>query len=308
MKPMKVLLLFKEASHAATIGSHLTQNVDSGKIMIVTDCSGKMSAIKDLREDFSIAFIDFNFPIACILNAAQILVSSNCKIVLVKPENAALESNGVDLIEEMGKIGASILKPASIPELLLSIVLECNREYEHFEAVWNADHDSKTEVLSYRAIVKKIKDNLQQSGNVSVIFVDINDFKNLNETYGRTAMDSILFEFAQRISKHIRERDSIGRWGGDEFLLVIPGKNPKIVSEIVKRIFEVISVKFVFSNGKNISLSVSAGVVFSWQIENPSPEILTFEADRLAQMAGKDGILFYGKHQKILEDVPNGVS
>jgi len=63
---------------------------------------------------------------------------------------------------------------------------------------------------------------VQRHGNpLCVVFFDIDDFKNINDRYGHKVGDSILKELSQLIAKMIRKSDVFGRWGGDEFLLIL---------------------------------------------------------------------------------------
>jgi diguanylate cyclase (GGDEF)-like protein len=64
-----------------------------------------------------------------------------------------------------------------------------------------------------------------QKSNLGVILIDIDNFKEVNDTYGHQAGDSVLKETAQLINGVLRKTDSIGRWGGEEFLVICPGSD-----------------------------------------------------------------------------------
>lgn len=73
------------------------------------------------------------------------------------------------------------------------------------------------DILSYE--LKKVR---RYGGELGVIIVDLDKFKNINDTFGHIAGDTVLIEFSKIIERNIRATDSAGRWGGEEFLIVCP--------------------------------------------------------------------------------------
>ena len=69
---------------------------------------------------------------------------------------------------------------------------------------------------------KEIERVSRYDRNLSVIMIDIDHFKTLNDTHGHATGDAVLKAFAERISKQLRSTDAVGRWGGEEFLVVLP--------------------------------------------------------------------------------------
>lgn len=90
--------------------------------------------------------------------------------------------------------------------------------------------------------------------NFSIILLDIDKFKSVNDTYGHQAGDSVLVQMAQILSKNIRNTDLVGRWGGEEFLIICPnttGNQCKILAENLRKKIE----NFEFDIVKNITSS-----------------------------------------------------
>jgi polar amino acid transport system substrate-binding protein len=104
---------------------------------------------------------------------------------------------------------------------------------------------------------KEIRYKNRYETSLSLVIADIDFFKNINDTYGHVVGDIILKEFADILSKNIRETDYVGRWGGEEFLLIFPhtkDSDAHIITENLRKIIE----KNDFYN--NIKLTASFGI------------------------------------------------
>jgi diguanylate cyclase (GGDEF)-like protein len=84
-----------------------------------------------------------------------------------------------------------------------------------------ADTDDLTTVLNRGAIDEVMEKELKEKRG-SIVFMDLDKFKNINDKYGHDKGDLVLKEFAEIIKKNIRKSDYFGRWGGEEFLLILP--------------------------------------------------------------------------------------
>jgi polar amino acid transport system substrate-binding protein len=104
---------------------------------------------------------------------------------------------------------------------------------------------------------QEIKYKKRYETSLSLIIADIDYFKNINDTYGHVIGDIILKEFAHIISKNIRETDYVGRWGGEEFILIFPqtkDSDAHIITENLRKIIE----ENNFYN--NIKITASFGI------------------------------------------------
>jgi polar amino acid transport system substrate-binding protein len=114
---------------------------------------------------------------------------------------------------------------------------------------------------------------------ISIIIADIDFFKNINDTYGHTVGDIILKEFTQALLKNIRETDSIGRWGGEEFLIILPKtkeNNAVFIAENLRTAVE----NFNFYN--NIKVTASFGV---YECKESNPTKCLSKADKALYLA-----------------------
>lgn len=99
-----------------------------------------------------------------------------------------------------------------------------------------ANYDQLTEIYSRRILnSKKVKD-LFEHGDLSLVMVDINQFKKINDSYGHAIGDKVLKSVASTIKNSLRTEDIVIRYGGDEFLLMLKGVDKEKVEEIMNRI------------------------------------------------------------------------
>jgi diguanylate cyclase (GGDEF)-like protein len=132
---------------------------------------------------------------------------------------------------------------------------------------FQATHDALTGVLNRRAIMDRAKAELvrqQRDGRIlSVGMCDIDHFKRINDTYGHQIGDEVLIGFARRLQEQLRAYDYVGRYGGEEFLVLTPlscgGDDTDLYERLCARIAR---VPFTTTAGE-IPLTVSIGVVAS---------------------------------------------
>jgi diguanylate cyclase (GGDEF)-like protein len=154
-----------------------------------------------------------------------------------------------------------------------------------------ASHDFLTGVWNRAAIFDFMKRELARSerdgSSVGIILVDVDHFKNVNDNYGHGAGDSVLQEITRRLSATLREYDGIGRYGGEEFLLVMPGCNLSSVGRRADQIRELICSKPVVTPSQSMNITVSMGVVATEP--SSSLEMLLRHADAALYQAKRSG-------------------
>jgi diguanylate cyclase (GGDEF)-like protein/PAS domain S-box-containing protein len=112
-----------------------------------------------------------------------------------------------------------------------------------------------------------------------VIMLDIDDFKSINDRLGHNVGDQILEMITRSLESTLRGRDSIIRWGGDEFVLILPNAAQKGLEEILDRIRIFVEKSFLEVNGELISVTVSFGATLAKPGDNM--ESLIDRADKL---------------------------
>lgn len=110
-----------------------------------------------------------------------------------------------------------------------------------------AAYDALTGVLNRRTIIEGLQRELsraQRDGlSVGVIMVDLDHFKRINDTYGHPIGDSVLRETVQRVQQELRAHDLLGRYGGEEFLVVLPGCSAEETKTIADRLRQCLADK-----------------------------------------------------------------
>ena len=130
-----------------------------------------------------------------------------------------------------------------------------------------ANVDELTSCLSRSAILKVVATSLDKEqdrgGSIALVFVDLCSFKEANDVYGHTAGDKVLQVAGARLRNVVREGDHVGRFGGDEFLIVCPGiTTEKVALEIADRIRTALDGRIKVASGI-VDLRASVGVALS---------------------------------------------
>ncbi|MEP6605958.1 MAG: diguanylate cyclase [Nitrosospira sp.] len=157
-----------------------------------------------------------------------------------------------------------IRKPYSVEELQAR--LRTGRRISELEQEWRikATHDSLTGLYNHGAIIdilQKAMARHEWHGHpISIIFADLDHFKQTNDNYGHLAGDEVLREVARRATRLLRPYDSFGRYGGEELLIVLPECNAGGALAIAERLRSAIADQPVATSFGAIPTSLSLGV------------------------------------------------
>ena len=124
---------------------------------------------------------------------------------------------------------------------------------------YQATHDALTGVLNKGAITKIAKEQLALCDFVIVLF-DIDHFKKVNDTYGHAAGDAVLGLLAGLVEKNIKRKDHIGRFGGEEFMILLNDTSPEICLEIAENLRNLIEKTILEVDEFELGVTVSMGL------------------------------------------------
>src|SRR6184192_4727930 len=125
--------------------------------------------------------------------------------------------------------------------------------------------DGLTGLANRRQCEESLADELARvdrfGGSLAIVVADLDWFKDVNDRYGHPAGDSLLRDFASLLQESIRDVDLAGRWGGEEFLLILPGTDLAGGAQVADRIRLALAGRIVLSaDGTPIPVTASFGV------------------------------------------------
>lgn len=188
-------------------------------------------------------------------------------------------------------------KPFESPELLARVAAATHVKHLQDQLRQrNADLDrlSRTDALTgmynrrhlEQELARLHNDSIRHRAPLCVLLLDLDRFKHVNDTYGHAAGDDVLREFAGRVTAELRAGDIGGRWGGEEFLVIMPRTELDEALALAERVRAVTAAEPVVSAGDPISITVSGGFALG---PGDSPASLVQAADHGLYRAKEEG-------------------
>ncbi len=150
-----------------------------------------------------------------------------------------------------------------LEEMVKERTEELQRKIQLIEALSNMD--PLTEIYNRRFFIKQFENTLQlgkrHGEHFCFVLIDLDNFKEINERYGHLIGDKVLIEFSKILKSNFRETDVPARYGGDEFVLLLPKADPEGVKNRLDSLLEELQYQPFEIDGISIFLSFSAGVV-----------------------------------------------
>lgn len=158
---------------------------------------------------------------------------------------------------------------------------------------FSATHDALTGIPNRAVILEAVhrehSRQLREGGSFGLILVDLDHFKSINDTRGHLCGDAVLREAASRIMTSVRDYDAVGRYGGEEFLVVVPASTSATALRVAERIRRTIEGKPVVTDASELSVTASLGVAVSNEDRRTDPDILLQAADEALYRAKRSG-------------------
>ena len=149
------------------------------------------------------------------------------------------------------------------------------------EAEQRASHDTLTGLDNRQGVESKMQRRIAAKQPFCVVMLDLNGFKQVNDTYGHQAGDDLLKQFSTELRSASRAMDVVGRWGGDEFIVVLDGNLTEAqghVERMQKWVFGGYTLP-IGSQGPKVDMNAAVGLV-EWQTSETIKEVLA-RADAL---------------------------
>jgi two-component system, cell cycle response regulator len=153
--------------------------------------------------------------------------------------------------------------------------------------------DGLTGLFNHRHVHELLREEFERSKRseepLGVAMLDLDRFKQLNDTHGHPTGDVVLAETARILKESAREVDMIGRYGGEEFIAILPGADEDDANHFAERVRSTVEEFIYRDEGKEIRMTVSAGVASAVAIELDNSDELIKLADRALYQAKTNG-------------------
>jgi diguanylate cyclase (GGDEF)-like protein len=278
-------LINKIVSLSQNPPSPMVMAVRSKELILITNIdTHKKPAIRKSQRVFAENYKTKNcaiVPLVCQDRAVGVLNLAD------KMEDDSFSSEDIALIELFGQlVGASIGN--------IKLFEKTQRQ---------ATTDGLTGLINHKTFYEILEKELWRSrrygGQISLIMIDIDDLKKINDAYGHRAGDKVIREVSRRIKECIRQIDTAARYGGDEFAVILPNTSLSDATVVGERMVEVVSRTPTTWQKEQIPLSISVGL--GQYDADSNPEDITSRSDQAlytAKQAGKNTVRAFEPDQK----------
>lgn len=201
--------------------------------------------------------------------------------------------------DSVGHLAVSGIRQEQIDEFRIlaeQFLLGMKRAFLYKKVQELAIIDGLTQVFNRRCFTDKFVQEVKRSEKFnykfSFLMLDIDHFKTLNDSYGHLAGDVVLKEICSVIKDNIRQVDFVGRWGGEEFALVLPETDMKEAKVVAERIRRQTQLKYIQAYGELLKVTLSIGIAI-FPDDSSNIEKLIDQADQAlyrAKQAGRNKV------------------
>ncbi len=186
-------------------------------------------------------------------------------------------------------------------ELLLLLADHVSLEIENHRLYELSISDGLTGLYNHRFVLRRTREETAEAKRyrtpLSLLMLDLDHFKRVNDTHGHPAGDRVLMGMAQILREHTREADILSRYGGEEFLLVLPNTGRDGARHIAERLRRQVAATDLGGAALRLRMTVSVGLA-SYPDDAEDPEALIKAADDAlyaAKRAGRDRVMAAGE-------------
>lgn len=265
--------------------SLMVMAVRSKELILVGDIdTHKKPIIKKSQRSFSENYKTNNCVIAPLICQDRIVGVLN---LADKIESNGFDSEDIALIELFSQ-----LVGASIGNIKLFEKIQHQASTDGLTGL--ANHKTFYEILE-----KELWRSRRYGGQISLIMIDIDNLKKINDTHGHRAGDKVIREISQKIRECIRQIDTAARYGGDEFAVILPNTSLADAIVVAMRMVDTVAHSPTTWKKEEIALSISVGL--GQYDADTNPEDITSSSDRAlytAKQAGKNTVRIFEPSEK----------
>jgi two-component system, cell cycle response regulator len=288
---MKILLVEDSYIERHRIGGYLT---DWGLDFLAVGSGTEAVTLLEGPEPPEMALLDWMLPGLDGIDVCRCIRANGTVAKYIYTVMLTAKNRKQDLLLAM-EAGADdyLAKPVDPSELRARIMVG-KRILELQQSLrFAATHDFLTNLLNRSEIIAAVERELSRSGREgkasTIIMADIDHFKNVNDSLGHAAGDEVLKEVARRLKSDLRPYDVVGRYGGEEFLIILPGCELTTGARRADEIRNLVAKDPIFTPFGTTSATVSMGVTVTCPDRTHSVSGLLHEADVSMYAAKNNG-------------------
>jgi diguanylate cyclase (GGDEF)-like protein len=184
----------------------------------------------------------------------------------------------------------NIIETFIIWALAVVVIRGTSRQMEIIENI--TIYDPLTDLLNRRYLLEKFQHEIHRAMRLktplSIILGDIDDFKSINDQYGHECGDKTLHHICKILRENLRAQDVIGRWGGDEILIILPDTPLEHAQYLANKLRQIVEIEAISHNHQKIKSSMSFGVA-NHTLKDSTPNNCIRQADSNLYRAKKSG-------------------
>ncbi len=253
---------------------------------LVTNPMDVLRALEEFLPD--LLLLDLYMPECTGLELAQIIRQIKAFVSLPIVYLSA-ETDREKQLTAVGLGGDDFLTKPIKPDHLISAVTSRIARYRQLRALML--RDSLTGLLNHTSIRERLGQELARSARnsqpLALAMIDIDHFKKVNDTYGHAVGDRILKALTHMLMRRLRQSDIIGRYGGEEFIVILPNTDEKTAFQLLNELREAFSLVRHLGGGNEFKVTFSCGVATFPKQQTPTA--LSEAADRAMYAAKRQG-------------------
>jgi len=268
---------------------------DASRIVILGGGRGGMAMLEMLCDEplaEVVAVVDYDVDALGVLKAKSLGIPTYQdieKALVASAPCVAFNLTNNEMVEEIayGVLGAGGVIGGLEARLIWRMVTDLKETKKDLE--YQANHDALTGLYNRRYVMEQLQHELGQAirygFECSLVLIDLDYFKRVNDTHGHVVGDLVLKQVANELQKNVRAADVLGRWGGEEFIVLVPHTNVADAQLATQQWLACVQKEpVVLASGEALNISFSAGVT-SLCVEGEKNvqqhiEILLEEVDR----------------------------